>query len=323
MTTLQRPLLDIAPRHLLILAAPIAVVAFTEFLLLWYSDGGIARDWSIIPDPAYAELTSRYRALAAFVFFVTISAAVIAIFACDVLWRFALWARLKILLALILTVVAALGFSALKPEELDIFDTYQLLGGDLFHTALGAARTGAGGTGFHMMKWLVEASSQVVAFSATAALAGIVLALAYRKDAETPAEHAEILREAQATAHRYLYCAGLLLTSGMIWVHAWMSWPATVLADEADRQAFTALVDAFSLFRGTSFTLLILSVYLPVQLVLTTRLDAFRRGLPAETGIADADMPAPGSYTDALKTITAIVAPILVSVIDTAWSVSF
>lgn len=323
MGTVKRPLLDIAPRHLLILAVPIAVVAFTEFLLGWYSDGAIGRDWAIIDDPAYAELTARYKALAAFVFFVTISVAVIAIFACDVLCRFTFRARIKILVALILTVIAALLFSSLKPEELDTFDTYQLLGGELFHTVLGAARTGSGGTAFHMMKWLVEASSQVVAFSATAALAGIVLALASRPDATTHEEEAEVLREAQATARRYLYCSGLLLTAGMIWVHAWMSWPGAVLAEEADSQAFNALVDAFSLFRGTSFTLLILSVYLPVQLVLTMRLDDFRHGLPAEATIPDDAMPEPGSYTAALKTITAILAPILISVIDTAWSVSF
>ncbi len=318
---------------LAILAIPLVVLTGSELILGFWGDSGVAVPTALVEDPVRLELAARYKTFAAFVFFTTIALAVTAIFVWDVWRHFALWSQVKIVIALILVIIVALLFSVIEPEAMKSFETYQLLGEDLFRASLGAAKTGAClpdrprcevGTGFDAMVALVDLSNHVVSLAATCTLAGVTLALAHCPEpAASVEEQADCLRHARRVSKRYLYCAGVLLTAGMIWVQAWMSWPTSLIADEASRQEFLDLVNAFSLFRGTTYSLLILSVYLPVYLVIAARFESLWDVVPERPELAGDEALERISYTEALKTVTAIVAPILMGVIGSSWSVSF
>lgn len=318
---------------LAILAIPLVVLTCSELLLGFWGDSGVTVPTALVDDPVRIELTSRYKTLAAFVFFATVALAVTAIFAWDVWRHFEPWSQVRIGVALVAVIAVALVFSVIEPEEMKSFETYQLLGEDLFRAALGTARTGGclpdrlaceTGTGFDAMVALVNLSNHLVSLAATCALAGVTLALAHCPPPDASVEEqADCLRRARRVAKRYLYCAGVLLTAGMLWVQAWMSWPADLIAEEAARQEFLDLVHAFSLFRGTTYSLLILSVYLPVYLVIAGRFEGLWEVVPGRPEFAEDEMLERISYTEALKTVTAIVAPILMGVIGSSWSVSF
>jgi hypothetical protein len=331
MATAARAYQSISPLELSILAFPILVLTATEMVLGFGGDTGVSIPVLLVADPLLPELTARYHAYAAFVFFVTVSLAVTAIFFCDLVRRFTWGSRLKVVFALVAVILVTLVFSVLEPEAIKGFETYELLGEDLFRATLGAARTGAclpdratcaWGTAFDMMNLFVDVSNRIVSLAAAAALTGLILALArYPQEPATPDECRAHIRDARRTAQRYLYCAGLLLTAGMIWVEAWMTWPAPLIAAEDERAAFLGMVNAFALFRGTTFSLLILSVYLPVHLLLAGRIECLREE-HGEPGLAAQDGADNFSYTEALKTVTAIVSPILMGVVGSAWNVT-
>lgn len=318
---------------LAILAIPLLVLTGSELILGFWGDRGVSVPTALVADSVRLELTARYKTLASFVFFTTTALAVTAIFVWDVGRHYSPGSQIKIVTALASVILVTLVFSVLEPEEMKSFETYQLLGEDLFRFALGAAKTGAclpdrtvceTGTGFDAMVALVDLSNHIVSLVAACALAGVVLALAHCPEPGASVDRqAECLRSARRVAQRYLYCAGVLLTAGMIWVHAWMSWPATLIADERARVQFVDLVNAFALFRGTTFSLLILSVYLPVYLIMAGRFETLWREVPERSDLAEDATLERISYTEALKTVTAILAPILMGVIGSTWSVSF
>ncbi len=322
----------ISPWALAILAIPLLVLTGTELILGFWGDSGVVVPTVLVDEPVRIELAARYKTLASFVFFTTIALAVTAIFAWDVWRHFALRAKLYILIALCLVILVTLVFSDIEPEQIKSFETHQLLGEDLFRASLGVAKTGAclpdrvicaTGTAFDAMVNLVGLSNRIVSLAAACTLTGVILALAHCPEPEASLEaQAECLRHARRVAKRYLYCAGVLLTAGMLFVQAWMSWPATLIAEEGARQEFLGLVNAFSLFRGTMFSLLILSVYLPVYLVLAGRFEDLWDAVPHDPDLKEDDSLKRITYTEALKTVTAIVAPILMGVIGSTWSVS-
>ncbi len=330
MASATRKPLEISLLALAILLLPILVLTGSEMILGYFGDTGVDFKPALLDDPLLVELTARYRAFAAFVFFVTISLAVTAIFACDVVWRFSPMSQIKIVIAIIGVILVTLVFSVVEPEAMKGFETYELLGEDLFRSTLGVAKTGTclpdratctTGSSFDAMNDLVDISNRIVSLAAAAALAGIILSLADAPRVASVSVQVNHIRDARRRAKRYLYCSGLLLTAGMIWTQAWMSWPAALIADDTARGQFWDMVGAFSIFRGTTYSLLILSVYLPVYLVLAVRVDAFRR-ISTEEDLEEEQALERISYTEALKTITAIVAPILMSVIGSTWSVT-
>ena len=330
MATATRHNLDISPFALAILILPLCVFTGAELILGYGGDHYVDFMPKLLDDPQLIELTARYQAYAAFVFFVTIALAVTAIFVCDVIWRFSGWSQFKIVVAIIGVVLFTLIFSVVEPEVMKGFETYELLGKDLFLGTLGAAKTGAclpdrtictTGTMFDVMNLLVDISSRIVSFAASACLTGIILSLAHAPRIASVDVQLHHLREARHCAKRYLYCAGVLLTAGMIWTQAWMSWPSTLIADDAARAQFSDMVGAFAMFRGTTFSLLILSVYLPVYLVLSTRIDDMRR-VTSDDVLEEEEALQRINYTEAIKAITAIIAPILMSVIGSSWNIT-
>ena len=329
---LPRAKLDINAWALAILLIPFLVLTASELLLGIWGDSGLTVDAEVLKGAPLVELASRYLVFAAFFFFVTICVAVTAIFGVDLSARFSRLAQIKTFIALLAAIGATLIYSVIEPEAMNSFESYQLLGEDLVRQALATAKTGAClpdrescevGTGFDALVRLVDLSNYFISVAA-AVLTGIILALGDLpdRDADT-ASMIQALSASRRVAQRYLYCAGVLLTAGMIWVQAWMQWPTQLITDSVVQDQFKAMVSSLSLFRGTTYSALILSVYLPVLLCLTLRTEKLRKGSGEVEKESIRSTIATANYTDALKSFVAIVSPILAGAVGSGWTVAF
>jgi hypothetical protein len=102
-----------------------------------------------------------------------------------------------------------------------------------------------------------------------ALIVGMILCLARSADEDIEVEAAE-LGESLRNMRQQLYLSGLVLTFGMLFATSWMYWPYPMVAAEA-RPAFGAVLLSAGLYTGTFFSLVMLSFYLPVALILDAR----------------------------------------------------
>lgn len=331
--------LQIAPRYLLILLLPVVVLTASEYILGTFGDTSL-----IVPGVELTEITTmielsgRYQFLAALFLFAAVTITLISIFAFELYARHTLRSICYTLVGIIGVILVSLSFSTVEPDWMPSgFESHSLLGDNLFRTALGAgelpgcAQGGAlvvacdGKGAFFALKYLLDHANILTSLAAAAVIAGMVLALARPlhtnlSDAQGVIAEAAALKAAQDTVQRYLYCSGVLLTTGMILVLAWMKWPGAMITDNDIRSAHEQVVNSLSMFRGVTYTVLILSFYMPVSLLLKVRIDEFKRASTAlgETELADTlrgfDINQIATM-DAFKAIIAIASPILASAI--------
>ncbi len=103
----------------------------------------------------------------------------------------------------------------------------------------------------------------------------------------TVEEKAKLYAENLRHMRQQLYLSGTILTFGMLFVASWIYWPLPLIA-EAEREAYGTLLRSSALFAGTYFSLLLLSFYLPVALIL----DGWVRSLAKQaTGSDGGDQP--------------------------------
>lgn len=329
--------LVIAPRHLGILALPAAVLLASEYLV-----GNFGNSALVLPDTVTVtaapllELTARYRFLSAWFFYVAVAVIFIAIFFAE------LWSRQtpksagRILLGLTAVVAFTMIFNTIEPVWMGSFEAHELLGRSLFQDALSQGWLRAcettlpceGRGAYFGMEYLLDKANHVTSLAAAAVIAGMVLALSRPHPPELLSDtglaaEAEILRQSQDMASRYLYCSGILLSVGMVLVLSWMKWPGQLIADPTLRDRHMELVNAISLYRGVSYSVLILSYYMPVSLILMVRIDRFHKAVAAH-GSPDVGDTVRGfdinriASLDAFKKIVAIVSPILASALGAA-----
>ncbi|MDW4499622.1 hypothetical protein R5H30_16635 [Sulfitobacter sp. D35] len=330
--------LTIAPKHLLILLLPVVVLTVSEIMLASFADtdmdpGPVA----IVEAGRMVELAGRYRFMAVWFFYSAVAFTFIAVFVADLKARHTWQSCCMTIVALIVVIFISLIFSVFEPAWMGSFEAYELLGAEIFTAALGVGhlpicapgapmepRCGPHGA-FFAMTFLLDKTNFIASFSTAAVIAGMVLALAraHPPELSTPdglMREAQALETAQRTVRRYLYCSGILLTVGMMMGLAWMNWPADLIADKAQREEFRALVDSVSLFRGVSYSVLILSFYMPVSLILMVRIERFQtaaegKSIPeAARSIDGFDIGRIGSM-DAFKAVLSIIAPIIASAV--------
>ncbi|MEM9788095.1 MAG: hypothetical protein AAF801_16485 [Pseudomonadota bacterium] len=108
----------------------------------------------------------------------------------------------------------------------------------------------------------------------------------------------------------YLYVSSTLFTAATLCIYAWSGWPVPFLDDSA-LAAYRSLQNGLALFWATSFSLIVLTFYLPVMFVLHSRL--------ANRPSTDADTPeAPRSMVKLLETALAILAPVIAALLSHA-----
>ncbi len=330
-----RPILkyQIAPKHLSILLLPVLVLIASEVMLGMFGDHGLSLGTvDLAPEAKLLELAGRYTFLAVAFFFVAAALAVIAVFVIDLVTRQNTASIRYTVLAMLATIAVSLVFSEFEPAWLGSFESHQLVGKDLLLATLGQGEIAAcvPGSPFAMrckamgsflaMDVLMDKINILSALSATCVAAGMVLTLSRRcpPDLQDPdARRTEIaaLKEAQLHARRYLYLSGVLLSAGMALAFAWMLWPAPMIADTGTRAAYGELVDGIALFRGVSYTVLILSYYMPVSLILMVRVNRCLDASAAAGTSAEQTGITPINTLDALKTILAILSPVIASAV--------
>ena len=160
---------------------------------------------------------------------------------------------------------------------------YQLLGGEIFEGAL--SRGTLPGCVGPDDRWLLGRCGDVPVLSLLNAVldiinvlaglgvgaltVGMILCLETRAGAAIEDQAALLATNLQRMRHQ-LYLSGLVLTFGMFFVTSWMYWPMPLISD-AEVSDYSSVVLAAALFTGIYFTLLILSFYLPVALILDGR----------------------------------------------------
>lgn len=102
-----------------------------------------------------------------------------------------------------------------------------------------------------------------------ALIVGMVLCLDTQHTNGVEEEAAQLARN-QRRMRQQLYLSGLVLTFGMFFATSWMYWPLPMVLD-AERAAYGSVILASALYTGIYFSLLILSFYLPVALILDGR----------------------------------------------------
>lgn len=324
----ERPKLTIAPKHLAILFLPMVVVALSEMLLSAFADTNVLLAVQLLEQAELAELTARYRFLAVFFFFLAITVAIIGIFAAELFSRHSRVSILRTAIGLGLLVLFAQLYTNWDPEWMGSFKAYELLGAELFRAGLRAAemplctagRCGEDGA-YHAYRLLMTIANNLSAFAVSAVILGMMLALARpgpivltTKDGILA--EAATLVEAQKAVRRYLYLAGVLLSVSMMFGLGWMMWPAGLLADNAEAQDYAQLVQSVSLYRGVSYSVLIMSFYMPVSLIQMVRIErlhdaALGAGMEdVSAEVKGFDIERIGSL-DAFKAILSVLSPII------------
>ena len=325
--------LTLPPQFLGLLLLPAIVLVASEFLLSAFGDPNVDLGTVVLNDMATsAELTGRYRFLAVFFFYAACCVTAIALFAVDLSSHFTRRSMVLSFLGFLGLVAFSIIFSVIEPEWAGSFEAYELLGGAVFEDGLAVGNApfcgddrceGAGA--FAVMRVLLEQTNWMSALAVSAIILGMVNALAVGNEAALDtAEAVEIegarLEAAQRRVKRYLYLAGLLLSVGMMMGLAWMKWPLDLLADEGQRARFGALIDSVALFRGSSYSVLILSFYMPVSLLLMWRIERFDAARQATgtqavvASVAGFDIERIGTL-DSFKAIVSIMAPVLASAV--------
>lgn len=311
-----------------ILALPMLVVFVSELLLAVFADTNVMQDIALRSGAELAELTGRYRFLSVFFFYAAVTVSVIGIFCAELFSRHT-WASVR---RTGLGVLVLLAFTQLytnwDPDWMGSFKAYELVGATLFRDGLLAAEMPFcdagncdGKGGYFAYRMMMTITNNLSGLAVTAVILGMVLALARPAPIDLTSKAGVLaegttLQDAQKATRRYLYLAGVLLTVGQMFGLGWMMWPAELMSDPEQARGYGELVQSISLYRGVSYTVLILSFYMPVSLIQMVRIERFHaaakvHGLDVDgQTVRDFDIERIGTL-DALKAILSILSPIL------------
>ncbi len=280
---------------------------------------------------AWLETAGRFRFLGATWFFAALAMMVFVLVVRDLMQPTA--PKTRIAAGIVLTLIFVLAMSpslgyALHP---DAPRNYERLGGALFEAALG--RGSLPGCGLPDDRWLLGVCGEipmisllnrmmdVINFFAGLGVGALIVGMILCLEAQKPDALARQAAQLQRNLHRMrrqLYLSGLVLTFGIFFATSWMRWPLPMIAKE-HVDAYAAVISAASLYTGIYFSLLILSFYLPVALILDGRRRQLIQMADEDATLQDAKTRAEwiklcglhSEPTDVYKSAFALAAPIL------------
>ncbi|MCG7521627.1 hypothetical protein [Ruegeria sp. Ofav3-42] len=138
---------------------------------------------------------------------------------------------------------------------------------------------------FSMFRRVLDIINALAGLAVGALIAGMILCLA-SKDSDDVEENAEELARNMHQMRQQLYLSSVILTFGMFFATSWMYWPMPLILDSA-KATYSSLITASALFTGTYFCLLMLSFYIPVALILDSRIKRLAR-LAGQSGATEA-----------------------------------
>ena len=336
MNSAQRQESVVRPRHVKLRYFSIVLVPISFF---WLNDAIISNfiaDSLEVPSDIlqdgrdWLEATGRYRFLAATWFFVSLTVLAVALLVCNLARPTDRETRAAAIATLLIILSLALISTIQHITEPDGPRVYRHLGTAVFETALsrgnlpGCTEPGdrwlLGQCGdlpvIGMFNRVMDIVNGVAGLGIGALIVGMILCLETR-ESDTVEEGAALLAENLRQMRQQLYLSSLVLTFGMFFATSWMHWPLPMVL-ETERAAYSSVVLAAGLFTGTYFSLLILSFFLPVAIILdgrVRRLAEMAGGNFQEKEQLDVDkwmasQGLKGGATDYLRAGFAITAPI-------------
>ena len=269
------------PRYFLIALLPILVFAIDAFITghLFPQDLNIPLAILRIDQP-WLEAAGRYRFVAATWFFAALVALAVAMLVHDLRRPLTNASRAAAIATMLVILVLAVSPSIqflLDPDKPRI---YGRIGIAFFETALGNGSLPncngpddvwvLGPCGpipvITLFNRVIDLINILAGLGVGALIVGMVLCLE-RLPTKSTKDAAKTLAANLQRMRRQLYLSGLVLTFGLLFATSWMHWPSALVVDDS-RDAFLRVVKSASLYMGVYFSLLILSFYLPVALIL-------------------------------------------------------
>jgi hypothetical protein len=321
---------------------PLAIFALAQFVLAWLGNTEVALPQGCC-DPTLQltanEAAARMRLLGSMLLFLLFALGAIFVVGYDLRRIFAPRVRNQLLWTgviglAVVVVIRLLGLFLGWPEPMS------LIGSSAFAEALkvqDAFSSGPWGEGW--LSFIIWIYSIFIALAATALIVGLISCLAQLDPAEDPATRqrtpptADELKDnwiwQSERVQMYIYIATALLVLGILAVKFWTSYPAFIFTGdtaEANVKAHAAVVDAFAIYQGIEYSLMLAAIVLPVTWLLTWEADQIakaaidddaKRGVRSLTPmtlqiqVKKEEKKLALTPMDALKLIAAVLAPLL------------
>jgi len=284
----------------------IVLVPISVFLLnVLITNHLIAADPNVPPEilmdeRPWLEAVGRYRFLAATWFFVALALLPVALLIRNLMRptiRETRLAAIATLVAITLLAITPVVQQNMNPESARI---YHRLGSAVFEAALSqGSLPGCNGLEDHwlfgqcgenpvisMFNRILDIVNVFAGFAVGSLVVGMILCLE-TGDGKNSEDAAAQLSKNLQQMRQQLYLSSLILTFGMFFATSWMHWPLPMVSG-AERADYGSLILASALFTGTYFSLLLLSYYLPVAVILDGRVKRLAElaAQDAETGKA-------------------------------------
>ncbi|MEM8553965.1 MAG: hypothetical protein AAGF71_03960 [Pseudomonadota bacterium] len=256
---------------------PLVLFVGLSAFLSAYGNEGVSINFAFDQDAAeerfylQAELTGRYRFFAAVLFYTMICLGVTIIVALEIVASHTRKSCLQ-LLALWFFLAAAYLILVAPEFGMNNSSTFHLIDEPYYKTALTLGATTACGedcprTALTVFERLTFLSNIATAIGATAAVVAMISTISEPRlgnedeklDHELEAAH---LSACAADSQRYIILAGAVLSSGIVSFAAWTHWPLGMLPD-MEKKVLSEVAEALTLYTGVTFSVLILSYFLP------------------------------------------------------------
>ncbi|MDP5219295.1 hypothetical protein Q5Y75_18900 [Ruegeria sp. 2205SS24-7] len=275
---------EVKTRYFAIAFAPVFIFLINTLITnhLFATDIDVPTDILQTERP-WLEAVGRHRFLAATWFFAALAIFAVAMLIRNLARPTAPKTRVVAIATLLIILLLALVPTIQQSINPDGSRVYHRLGAAFFEAAL--SRGGLPGCVGPDDLWLLGRCGEIPAISlfnriidivnvlaglsVGALVVGMVLCLETR-DGDDIEDQAALLAGNLKQMRQQLYVSSIVLTFGMLFATSWMYWPLP-LVKETEQAAYSALVLASALFSGTYFSLLMLSFYLPVALILDGR----------------------------------------------------
>ncbi len=271
-------------RYFAIALLPVAMFATNAIVMSHLMASDLVLPPDVVQDGGqWLEVAGRYRFLAATWLFLSFTVLALALLVRNLARPTALETRVAALVTIAFILLLVIVPTLQKDAMPDGPRVYHYLGAGVFEGALSQGTLP--GCDAPDDQWLLGRCGDIPVISlflrildivnifaglGVGALAvGMILCLQSRDD-EDPEQQAALLAENLRQMRQQLYLSSLTLTFGMFFVTSWMYWPAAMVSD-AEQSAYDSVVTSAALYTGTYFSLLILSFFLPVALVLDDR----------------------------------------------------
>ena len=327
--------LSLSPPYILIALVPIAVFLSLEMFVGVFAQ---SPQITVLPNMdvhfQWMEAAAQLQFFSLFILFVWFSAAVFIKFLCD-LFLFDRRSRFWLTMAFMLCALAG-GLIIDSTLKHNLLRSYDYFSGPLFTQALGsAAKYPNSATWATIFKWNMESFEFVLKVVNVAAglavpafIVGGISCLAVARPAGKTGwtTQKETWLRQQERFKNYIYLSAALLVVALVFLKSWTHYPSFMLIKGPELAAYNAVVNSYSVLTGVEYTLLLAAYAIPVSFFLSRQADRIAYGILAQSpGTTILDIRAREKLTistqDSIKTIVALLLPVITGSIETLSSI--